>query len=73
MANCIKCKAALPDGALFCPFCGKKQVAEKRKAAERAHGSLQRIGLSSDTTRRSLTRWKRWNGSPANRWTSDTI
>lgn len=39
MANCIKCKAALPDGALFCPFCGKKQVAEKRKALKRANGT----------------------------------
>lgn len=39
MANCIKCKAALPDGALFCPFCGKKQIAEKRKALKRANGT----------------------------------
>lgn len=39
MANCIKCKAALPDGALFCPMCGKKQVAEKRKALKRANGT----------------------------------
>ena len=39
MANCIKCKAALPDGALFCPFCGKKQVTEKRKALKRANGT----------------------------------
>ena len=39
MANCIKCKAALPDGALFCPMCGKKQVPEKRKALKRANGT----------------------------------
>ena len=39
MANYIKCKAALPDGALFCPMCGKKQVAEKRKALKRANGT----------------------------------
>lgn len=39
MANCIKCKAALPDGALFCPMCGKKQVSEKRKALKRANGT----------------------------------
>ena len=30
--NCIKCKAALPEGALFCPMCGKKQTAGERKS-----------------------------------------
>lgn len=39
MSECIKCRAALPDGALFCPACGKKQVAEKRKALKRANGT----------------------------------
>lgn len=38
MANCIKCKAALPDGALFCPMCGKKQIVEKRRGRSRANG-----------------------------------
>ena len=37
--NCTKCKAALPDGALYCPMCGKKQVPEKRKALKRANGT----------------------------------
>lgn len=27
--ECIKCKAPLPKGAIFCPMCGKKQTAEK--------------------------------------------
>lgn len=31
MPNCIKCKAVLPSGALYCPMCGKKQTVEKRK------------------------------------------
>ena len=32
MSTCIKCKADLPGGALFCPACGKKQITgEKRK------------------------------------------
>lgn len=39
MADCIKCKAELPAGALFCPMCGKKQVAEKRKTLRRANGT----------------------------------
>lgn len=37
--NCMKCKADLPDGALYCPMCGKKQAPEKRKALKRANGT----------------------------------
>ena len=36
---CIKCKADLPDGALFCMLCGKKQTPEKRKHRKRANGT----------------------------------
>lgn len=36
---CIKCKAELPDGALYCHLCGKKQVPERRKRRKRANGS----------------------------------
>lgn len=39
MGNCIKCKAALPDGALFCPMCGKKQIVEKRRGRQRGSGT----------------------------------
>ena len=35
--NCIKCKKPLPDGALYCCFCGKKQVKAKRKAPKRGN------------------------------------
>ena len=37
--NCIKCNKPLPDGALFCPACGKKQAQEKRKTLKRPNGS----------------------------------
>lgn len=37
--DCIKCGASLPDGALYCPTCGKKQTSEKRKALKRANGT----------------------------------
>lgn len=36
---CIKCKADLPEGALFCPLCGKKQGPQERKHRKRANGS----------------------------------
>ena len=51
MANCIKCKAALPEGALFCPMCGKKQVPEKRKALKRANGTGTVYKLQGRRTR----------------------
>lgn len=37
--NCVKCKAELPEGAVYCPVCGKKQTAEKKKALKRANGT----------------------------------
>lgn len=36
---CVKCKKDLPDGAKFCPWCGTKQIAERRKALKRANGT----------------------------------
>ena len=36
--NCIKCSAPLPEGALYCPACGKKQTATERKGRKRANG-----------------------------------
>ena len=38
--DCIKCKSPLPEGALYCPMCGKKQVQERRKALKRANGTV---------------------------------
>lgn len=37
--DCIKCKATLPEGALYCPLCGKKQGPQERKHRKRANGS----------------------------------
>lgn len=37
--DCLKCKATLPEGALYCPLCGKKQAPETRKRRKRANGS----------------------------------
>lgn len=37
--DCIRCKATLPDGALYCHLCGKKQAPEHRKRRKRANGS----------------------------------
>ena len=38
MANCIKCNAELPEGAVFCHLCGKRQ-AQERRHRKRANGT----------------------------------
>ena len=49
MPNCIKCGAALPSGAAFCPACGKKQVSavprpRSRRTRPSGTGSVYRRG-----------------------------
>lgn len=39
MSTCIKCGVELVPGAVYCPFCGKKQVSSKQKAKTRGNGS----------------------------------
>lgn len=39
MPNCIKCKAEMPSGALYCPFCGKKQTTQQRSSTRRCNGT----------------------------------
>jgi len=38
MANCIKCHTELPEGAVFCHMCGRRQVQERRHR-KRANGT----------------------------------
>ena len=36
--QCIKCKKDIPDGSVYCNYCGKKQTTEKRRSRKRANG-----------------------------------
>lgn len=36
---CIKCKKELPEGAPFCPWCGKKQTSAPKRHRRRANGT----------------------------------
>lgn len=36
---CAKCKKEIIEGSTFCPWCGKKQEQEKRKALKRPNGA----------------------------------
>lgn len=37
---CIKCKKEIPEGAPFCPWCGKKQAQRKRKKRPNGMGTV---------------------------------
>ena len=39
MSVCGKCHAELPEGARYCPVCGRRQGPESRKALKRANGT----------------------------------
>lgn len=56
MLTCIKCKADLPDGAAFCPACGKKQAPQERKHRKRANGTGSISKLSGSRSRPWLAR-----------------
>ena len=49
--KCIKCNKDIPDGAPYCPWCGKKQAQEKRKAFKRPNGMGTVYKLSGRRTR----------------------
>lgn len=53
MANCIKCKEVLPENALFCPACGKKQAQDPKKYKKRSNGT-------GNISKLSGTRAKPW-------------
>ncbi len=37
--NCVKCGTSILDEAAFCPYCGKRQTVQPRKAIKRPNGS----------------------------------
>lgn len=37
--DCIKCKAPLPVGAIFCPMCGKKQSVQQKPGRAKSRGN----------------------------------
>ena len=54
--NCVKCKKAIPEDAIFCPYCGKKQQSEKKKKKKRATGTgsvIRKPGNRSKPWRRN--------------------
>ena len=38
MVNCLKCNKEIPEGAVFCPWCGRKQTRDSRKTKSRGNG-----------------------------------
>lgn len=58
--QCIKCGASLPDGAIFCHMCGKKQVPaapRKQRAKSRGNGTGTAIKRGKTWMARIVTGW----------------
>ena len=49
--ECIKCKKDIPDGSVFCCWCGKQQQTPQRKALKRADGTGTVYKLQGRRTR----------------------
>lgn len=49
--ECIKCKKDIPDGSVFCCWCGKQQQTTQRKALKRANGTGTVYKLQGRRTR----------------------
>ena len=49
MANCRKCRAALPEGAKFCHVCGVRQDLQQRKTRTRGNGTGTAFKRSNGT------------------------
>lgn len=49
--ECRSCKKEIPAGAVFCPWCGKKQATAPRKALKRPNGAGTVYKLSGRRTR----------------------
>lgn len=54
MSECIKCGAALPENAVFCHLCGKKQTVDARKRRKRSNG----MGSITKKTGRKARPWE---------------
>lgn len=46
--ECVKCRAPLPEGALFCHLCGKKQTATARRHKKRPNGTGSVVKLQGN-------------------------
>lgn len=39
MLNCKKCQSPMPEGAMFCPWCGTQQIKEQKKQNTKSRGN----------------------------------
>ena len=56
MASCIKCSTELPDGALYCMLCGKKQTPNQKKYRKRSNGTGSITKLSGNRAKPWIAR-----------------
>lgn len=65
MTDCRKCKREVPEGALFCPWCGISQTPTKRKGRTRPNGTGTAFKRGDTWTARVVVGWKRGEGGKA--------
>lgn len=56
MSTCIKCKNEIPEGSVYCLYCGKKQERSPRKRKKRANGTGNISVLSGNRTKKYMAR-----------------
>lgn len=44
MQRCVKCKMEIPDGSLFCCWCGKKQIVQRSRTRGNGQGNAYQRG-----------------------------
>lgn len=54
--QCVKCSQAIPDGSVFCPWCGKRQTPAPRSRKRRTSGSGSICKLSGKRAKPYLAR-----------------
>lgn len=65
--DCVKCKKEIPDGAIWCPWCGKKQTTEPMKRTKRANGAGCAIKTGKTWTL-VVTIGTKPDGTPVRKW-----
>jgi len=60
--NCKKCRKAIPDGAVFCPWCGSRQAPGERSTHRRGNGQGTAYKRGATWTAAVVVGWRAKDG-----------